>query len=154
MTIVKYIFLVWQGKASSEMSKLQIDTLHGPNYVLSCLYGMMICPGQGDSIFRIYGIVGIAQKIKHRRQKHYNDITWTSQNTGNSIILFNRLFISTIKKATDLHLSGPLWEESTGNRWIFLIKTSNAESISMWWFRMDATSWNSQQHCVCIMYIL
>ena len=47
--------------------------------------------------------------------------------------LLNRMFRCGSKKISKLHVTGPLWGELTGHRWIPLIRASNAENVSIWW---------------------
>ena len=66
----------------------------------------------------------------------------TSQITGNSTCLFNHLFTLTAKKIPKLCITGPLWGESTTNRWIPLTK---GQKYGKSLYVMVAT-WNPEFH--------
>ena len=49
------------------------------------------------------------------------------------IHLLNRLFRHRSKKTSKLRVTGLLWGEFSGDRWIPAQRASNAENVSIWW---------------------
>ena len=65
----------------------------------------------------------------------YNDFTMrnkAAQSTGNSTVC-STICLGWPKNTPSARVTGPLWGESTGDRWIILTTDSNTGSVSMWW---------------------
>ena len=63
--------------------------------------------------------------------KFHLDILQMASNKGSC--LFRRLRRLTSKEISKLRITGPLWRESTGDRWFPSQNASNAESVSTSW---------------------
>ena len=58
-------------------------------------------------------------------QTHYSGVTWAFRHISNHWqfdCLFNSLFWLTTKKLSKIHITGPLWGDSTNDDWILLLK--------------------------------
>ena len=75
---------------------------------------------------------------------HYSGIRWASRclKTWQFDCLLTSLFRLTTKKIPKVHITGPLWGESTSDQCIPSQRASNRESISMSWCLHD---WSNSQ---------
>ena len=69
-----------------------------------------------------------------------------SQITDNSTVSSNSLFGADIKETSKIRVTGPLWWDFTGDRWIPLTKTSYGESVSMSWRHTENVSSDHQAY--------
>ena len=92
------------------------------------MFPVHVCPVMGH-MFRH----GARDRLRydHDRDIHtdYKDCTSPS-NTGKCDVL---MFMMTSSNGDNFRVTGPLWEESTGNRWIPLTEASDAELWCFLW---------------------
>ena len=92
--------------------------------------------------------------------QYYNDVTWASRRLKlPATELLRRLLRRTSKNTSKLRVTGPLWGESTGARWIPRTKGQWSgwcfhDMTSLWVIYVRHVKWNSHMVSLCLFRLV